>query len=49
MNITNIRIQNFRSHTDATIELNKKSTLITGENGSGKNIPIRSYLYRYSR
>ena len=36
MNITNIRIQNFRSHTDATIELNKKSTLITGENGSGK-------------
>lgn len=36
MNITNIRIQNFRSHTDATIELNKKSTLITGKNGSGK-------------
>lgn len=36
MNITSIRIQNFRSHTDATIELNKKSTLITGKNGSGK-------------
>lgn len=31
-----IRVQNFRSHNDYTLELSPKTTIITGKNGSGK-------------
>ena len=31
-----IRITNFRNHGDFLVDLNKKTTLIVGENGSGK-------------
>ena len=31
-----IKVSNFRNHEDFLVNLNKKTTLIVGENGSGK-------------
>lgn len=45
MVVDNIRLQNFRSHKDKNIELDRNVTIITGLNGSGKTTILEAIYY----
>lgn len=50
LKIENIIIKNFKFHEELKIELNEKSTLIYGENGSGKSsiyLALYSIFFKY--
>jgi DNA replication and repair protein RecF len=43
--ISKLRVQNFRSHSDFLVEIGEKSTLISGENGSGKTSLLEAIYF----
>ena len=45
MKISKLRVQNFRSHSDFLLEIGEKSTLISGENGSGKTSLLEAIYF----
>lgn len=45
MKISKLRVQNFRSHSDFLVEIGEKSTLISGENGSGKTSLLEAIYF----
>lgn len=45
MKISKLRVQNFRSHSDFLLEIGQKSTLISGENGSGKTSLLEAMFF----
>lgn len=45
MKISKLRVQNFRTHSDFLLEIGEKSTLISGENGSGKTSLLEAIYF----
>ena len=45
MKISKLRVQNFRSHSDFLLNIGEKSTLISGENGSGKTSLLEAIYF----
>lgn len=45
MRISKLRVQNFRIHSDFSIKISPKSTLISGKNGSGKTSLIEAIYF----
>ncbi len=45
MILKTLRVQNFRTHSDFILEIGKKSTLISGSNGSGKTSLLEAIYF----